>query len=53
MANKMIARWLDLSPRTVEVYRAKMMTKLGVTSLSQALRIALDGELEPIDAKAD
>jgi two-component system response regulator FixJ len=52
MANKMIARWLDLSPRTVEVYRAKMMAKLGVTSLSQALRIALDGELEPIDAKA-
>ena len=52
MANKMIARWLDLSPRTVEVYRAKMMAKLGVTSLSQALRIALDGELEPIDATA-
>jgi two-component system response regulator FixJ len=52
MANKMIARWLDLSPRTVEVYRAKMMAKLGVTSLSQALRIALDGELEPIDAQA-
>ena len=49
MANKMIARWLDLSPRTVEVYRAKMMAKLGVTSLSQALRIALDGDLEPIE----
>lgn len=39
-ANKMIAYELDISPRTVEIYRANMMTKLGVRSLSEALRIA-------------
>ncbi|MGN6374345.1 MAG: response regulator transcription factor [Sphingomonas sp.] len=39
-ANKVIAHDLDLSPRTVEIYRANMMEKLGVTSLSEALRLA-------------
>ena len=49
MANKLIARWLGLSPRTVEAYRANMMAKLGVTRLSQALRIATDGNLPAVD----
>ncbi len=39
-ANKVIAHDLDLSPRTVEIYRANMMEKLGVGSLSEALRVA-------------
>lgn len=39
-ANKMIAHTLDISPRTVEIYRANLMTKLGVRSLPEALRIA-------------
>lgn len=39
-ANKVIAYELDISPRTVEIYRANLMTKLGVRSLSEALRIA-------------
>jgi two-component system response regulator FixJ len=38
--NKTIAYDLDISPRTVEVHRANVMTKLGVRSLSDALRIA-------------
>jgi len=38
--NKVIAWDLKISPRTVEVYRANAMTKLGVRSLSEALRIA-------------
>lgn len=42
-ANKLIAHELDLSPRTVEYYRANVMTKLGVRSLSEALRIAFAG----------
>jgi two-component system response regulator FixJ len=40
LPNKTIAYDLDISPRTVEVHRANMMTKLGVRSLSDALRIA-------------
>lgn len=38
--NKTIAYDLDISVRTVEVHRANVMTKLGVASLSEALRIA-------------
>ena len=38
--NKIIGYELDISPRTVEVYRGKMMEKLEVQSLSEALRLA-------------
>lgn len=38
--NKTIAYDLGISPRTVEVHRANLMTKLQVRSLSDALRIA-------------
>ena len=48
MANKLIARQLNLSPRTVETYRANMMTKLGVSRLSHALHIARDANLARI-----
>ena len=40
LTNKGIANSLDISPRTVEIHRANMMDKLGVDSLSAALRIA-------------
>lgn len=39
-ANKVIAYDLGISPRTVEIHRANLMAKLGVHSLSEALRIA-------------
>jgi two-component system response regulator FixJ len=38
--NKTIAYDLGISPRTVEIHRANLMTKLRVPSLSEALRIA-------------
>lgn len=38
--NKTIAYDLGISTRTAEVHRANVMTKLGVASLSEALRIA-------------
>lgn len=40
MPNKTIAYDLDISARTVEVHRANLMTKLGVHSFPDALRIA-------------
>lgn len=40
LPNKTIAYDLGISPRTVEVHRANLMTKLNVHSLSDALRIA-------------
>jgi len=42
--NKLIARELDLSPRTVEVHRARMMARLGVRSLAEAVRLTLQAE---------
>jgi two-component system response regulator FixJ len=39
LPNKTIAFDLGISPRTVEIHRANLMTKLGVRSLSEALRI--------------
>jgi two-component system, LuxR family, response regulator FixJ len=38
--NKTIAYDLGISPRTVEIHRANLMAKLGVASLSEALRLA-------------
>lgn len=40
LPNKSIAYDLGISPRTVEIHRANLMTKLDVKSLSEALRIA-------------
>jgi two-component system response regulator FixJ len=40
-ANKMIAYDLGISPRTVEVYRANVMTKMQAATLSDLVRIAL------------
>lgn len=47
--NKLIAHSLSLSPRTVEIYRANLMDKLGVRSLSEALRIAFAAGLVTVD----
>ncbi len=40
-ANKVIAYDLDISPRTVEVYRANVMTKMRARSLSELVRLAI------------
>ena len=39
--NKMIAFDLDISPRTVEVHRARVLEKLEARSLSELVRLAL------------
>jgi two-component system, LuxR family, response regulator FixJ len=39
--NKEIARKFDLSPRTVEVYRAKLMTKMQANNISELVRFAV------------
>jgi two-component system response regulator FixJ len=40
-ANKVIAYDLGISPRTVEIYRANLMTKMRANSLSELVRMAL------------
>lgn len=46
LPNKSIAYDLGISPRTVEIHRGNLMTKLGARSLSEALRIAFAAEGE-------
>ena len=45
-SNKMIARTLDISPRTVEVYRARVMEKMEAASLAELVRLSLEAELD-------
>ena len=40
-ANKTIAFDLGISPRTVEIYRANLMTKMSANSLSDLVRMAM------------
>jgi two-component system response regulator FixJ len=40
-ANKVMARDLGISPRTVEIYRANLMQKMGAMNLSQLVRMTL------------
>lgn len=41
LSNKLIARDYDISPRTIEVYRANVMTKMQANSLSELVRMAM------------
>lgn len=41
-SNKMIARELEISPRTVEIHRANMMAKLGANHAADAVRLRLE-----------
>jgi two-component system response regulator FixJ len=43
LSNKLIAREYDISPRTIEVYRANVMTKMQAASLSELVRLAIRG----------
>ena len=45
--NKTMATRLALSPRTVELHRARAMERLGVSTLSEALHAAIRGGLTP------
>lgn len=41
LSNKAIAREYDISPRTIEVYRANVMTKTGARTLSELVRMVM------------
>ena len=46
LSNKAVARDLGISPRTVEVHRARVMEKLQAISLSHLVRMAMIAEVE-------
>ena len=45
LSNRLIADRLCISPRTVEIHRANMLTKIGVNHSSEAIRIAIEAAL--------
>ena len=46
-SNKGIARKMAISPRTVEIHRARVMEKMHAESLSQLVRMALAAGIDP------
>jgi two-component system response regulator FixJ len=46
-SNKTIARELAISPRTVEIHRARVMQKMRAGSLSQLVRMAFAAGIDP------
>ena len=44
--NKQIAHHLDISPRTVEIHRARVMSKMSAPSLSHLVRMAMSVGIE-------
>lgn len=51
LSNKMIARELEISLRTVEMHRANMMDRLQVASLAEALSLAVQAEVSGLESK--
>lgn len=46
LSNKEIAMHLGISPRTVEIHRSNLITKIGAKSSAHAIRIAIRGDLD-------
>jgi len=47
LPNKTIAYDLEISPRTVEIHRARVMDKMGARNLSELIRLALAASVHP------
>jgi two-component system response regulator FixJ len=48
-SNKELAQRLEISLRTVEMHRANMMDRLKVGNLAEALTLAVQAEVEPLE----
>lgn len=50
--NKVMARRIGISPRTVETHRAHLLHRLGAANISEAIRIANAAQLDDVIARA-
>lgn len=48
-SNKEVGLKLGISPRTVEIHRARLMEKMTADSLAQLVRMAIEAGIEPAD----
>ncbi len=48
-SNKEVGRVLGISPRTVEIHRARLMEKMTAESLAQLVRMAIEAGVDPAD----
>ena len=46
--NKIIAKRMGISPRTVEIHRARLMERLGAKTLSELVAMATAAGLKPL-----
>jgi two-component system response regulator FixJ len=53
LPNKAVAIELGISPRTVEVYRANLMSKMQATSLAELVRMVMNIDLQDVGGKPD
>ena len=47
LSNKEVGLELGISPRTVEIHRARLMEKMAADSLAQLVRMAIEAGVEP------
>ena len=45
MSNRLIGKHLSISPRTVELHRANLLTKIGARHSAEAIRLAIEASL--------
>lgn len=45
LSSQKIAEQLAISPRTVEIHRSNMLTKLGASNTSEAIRLAVEADI--------
>lgn len=45
LSSQKIAEQLEISPRTVEIHRSNMLSKLGASNTSEAIRLAVEADI--------
>lgn len=56
LSNRLIGKYLDISPRTVELHRANLLSKIGARHSAEAIRLAIEASLpsfEPTQADCE